>query len=92
MSSSYFFTTIVNCSLKTIYIVSGCSSVVAWWICWPLELMKSQIQGGYMAEKYLIFRLMHDFKHNSINILFFFQEICLCFSEFNTQSEREAVF
>ena len=30
---------------------SGCSSVLAWWVCWPLEYIKCQIQGGYLNER-----------------------------------------
>ncbi len=33
------------------FLASGCSSVLAWWVCWPLEYVKCQIQSGYMSEK-----------------------------------------
>ena len=33
------------------FLCSGCSAVAGWWVCWPLELMKAQVQGGYMNEK-----------------------------------------
>jgi len=35
------------------FIVSGCASVMSWWIVWPLELIKCQIQAGYLEEKNL---------------------------------------
>ncbi|RNA43790.1 carnitine-acylcarnitine carrier [Brachionus plicatilis] len=35
------------------FIASGCASVMAWWIVWPLEMIKSQIQAGYLEEKNL---------------------------------------
>lgn len=33
------------------FLISGCASVMAWWIVWPLELVKSQVQANYMQEK-----------------------------------------
>lgn len=33
------------------FIASGISSVLGWWVCWPLELIKCQIQADYMGEK-----------------------------------------
>lgn len=35
------------------FFVSGCASVMSWWIVWPLELVKCQVQAGYLEEKKL---------------------------------------
>lgn len=35
------------------FLASGCSSVFAWWVCWPLELLKCQVQSGYLNEKHM---------------------------------------
>jgi len=35
------------------FLTSGCSSVLAWWVCWPLEYMKCQIQGNYLEQKHM---------------------------------------
>ncbi|XP_063715660.1 uncharacterized protein LOC134843170 [Symsagittifera roscoffensis] len=33
------------------FLVSGCAATFAWWVVWPLELMKSQVQGNYGHAK-----------------------------------------
>jgi len=33
------------------FLASGFASVFAWWVCWPLELIKCQIQSGYLQER-----------------------------------------
>ena len=35
------------------FLLSGFSSVLAWWTVWPLELIKCQVQAGYLDEKNL---------------------------------------
>ena len=35
------------------FLASGCASVMAWWLVWPLELIKCQIQAGYLEEKHM---------------------------------------
>lgn len=32
------------------FIASGVASTAAWWMCWPLELVKCQIQAGYLDK------------------------------------------
>lgn len=43
------------------FLISGCASVMAWWVVWPLELIKSQIQAGYLAEKKMT--MVHRIKY-----------------------------
>lgn len=35
------------------FLASGCASVMAWWCVWPLELLKCQVQAGYLNEKHM---------------------------------------
>ena len=35
------------------FLASGTSSVIAWFVAWPLELARCQIQAGYLKEKNL---------------------------------------
>lgn len=39
------------------FLVSGVAATVAWWVVWPLEYMKSQVQGGYGKEQSLLSRM-----------------------------------
>jgi len=36
------------------FLVSGCAATFAWWVVWPLELAKSQVQGNYLSSKYTL--------------------------------------
>ncbi|XP_067938368.1 mitochondrial substrate carrier family protein S-like [Watersipora subatra] len=45
------------------FLTSGCAATFAWWIVWPFEVMKSQIQGGYGDQKLsLVQRLQFTIK------------------------------
>lgn len=44
------------------FLTSACASVMAWWIVWPLEVIKSQIQANYKAEKNSIQQIMFVIK------------------------------
>ena len=39
------------------FLVSGVAATTAWWVVWPLEYMKSQVQGGYGPERSLLARM-----------------------------------
>lgn len=33
------------------FLMSGVAATLAWWVVWPLEYMKSQVQGSYGDQK-----------------------------------------
>ena len=35
------------------FLISGCAATLGWWVVWPLEHMKSQIQGEYGRKQSL---------------------------------------
>jgi len=39
------------------FLISGVAATVGWWVVWPLEVMKSQVQGNYGKDMPLISRL-----------------------------------
>ncbi|KAH9367096.1 hypothetical protein HPB48_011021 [Haemaphysalis longicornis] len=39
------------------FLISGLAATAAWWIVWPLEYMKSQVQGHYGREVSLLQRM-----------------------------------
>lgn len=45
------FDTMFTSNIIGPFLASGVGSVAAWWMCWPLELVKCQIQSGHMKEK-----------------------------------------
>ena len=38
--------------------MSGVAATLAWWVVWPLEYMKSQVQGSYGEQNQSLFHRM----------------------------------
>lgn len=36
-----------NVTRALLCVLAGCAATFSWWIIWPFEVMKSQVQGGY---------------------------------------------
>ena len=41
------------------FLMSGVAATLAWWVVWPLEYMKSQVQGNYGEKQPLLTRMKH---------------------------------
>ena len=39
------------------FLVSGCAATLGWWVVWPLEHMKSQVQGEYGRKQSVLARM-----------------------------------
>ncbi|KAH7935718.1 hypothetical protein HPB52_012961 [Rhipicephalus sanguineus] len=44
------------------FLISGLAATVAWWIVWPLEYMKSQVQGHYGQNVSLLQRMQSVYR------------------------------
>ncbi|XP_064477054.1 mitochondrial substrate carrier family protein L-like isoform X1 [Ornithodoros turicata] len=44
------------------FLISGLAATAAWWIVWPFEYMKSQVQGHYGQNMSLLQRMSHVYR------------------------------
>ncbi|XP_022087227.1 mitochondrial arginine transporter BAC2-like isoform X2 [Acanthaster planci] len=51
------FPQVFNTSVIGPFLVSGTAATLAWWIVWPLEYMKSQVQGNYGKDMPVLTRM-----------------------------------
>ncbi|XP_038048376.1 solute carrier family 25 member 48-like [Patiria miniata] len=51
------FPQVFNSSVIGPFLVSGTAATLAWWIVWPLEYMKSQVQGNYGKDMPVLTRM-----------------------------------
>lgn len=40
------------------FLISGCAATLGWWIVWPFEYMKSQVQSGYGGKQIPVYKRM----------------------------------